>query len=396
MKILFVTNLYPPHHVGGYELGCRDVVEKLHARGHTTRVLTSSFRLSPERESELEVERSLHLASDVPLSKHNKFTEGRKLFAALRNFKPDVIYFWNQANLCPWLPVFARIYGYRTVFFLSDTNFSSWRVGAWMRRFAQGEGIISNLVRKTFGNTFLVRGWPVIKSGSCHFASEFLRVFAKKNGICLNSNQTTVAHWGIDLAQFPTMPRQRWPVRNLLYVGQMIPQKGIHTAIAAFALLVQQKGFEEITFSIAGGGFHPEYEKKLRDQVVQLGLGERVSFLGKVARAELPRIYATHDVLVFPSEWDEPFAITPLEAIASGLAVVGTTTGGSSELFRNHETAMTFQAGVPNDCARAITELVTDLERFQTICRNAKFEVLQKHTLDIMVNLLEKGLLKIS
>ena len=44
MKILVVSNLYPPQHVGGYELGCRDVVEKLRARGHDVRVLTSTFR----------------------------------------------------------------------------------------------------------------------------------------------------------------------------------------------------------------------------------------------------------------------------------------------------------------------------------------------------------------
>ena len=44
MKILVVSNLYPPQHVGGYELGCRDVVEKLRARGHNVRVLTSTFR----------------------------------------------------------------------------------------------------------------------------------------------------------------------------------------------------------------------------------------------------------------------------------------------------------------------------------------------------------------
>ena len=46
MKILVVTNLYPPHHVGGYELGCRDVVEKLRARGHTVRVLTDRGTLT--------------------------------------------------------------------------------------------------------------------------------------------------------------------------------------------------------------------------------------------------------------------------------------------------------------------------------------------------------------
>ena len=43
MRILIVSNLYPPHHIGGYELGCRDVVEGLKARGHEVKVLTSTY-----------------------------------------------------------------------------------------------------------------------------------------------------------------------------------------------------------------------------------------------------------------------------------------------------------------------------------------------------------------
>ena len=181
-------------------------------------------------------------------------------------------------------------------------------------------------------------------------------------------------------------------MKKLLYVGQMIPQKGIHTAIAALGLLAKEKGFSELTLSLAGGGLHPEYEKKLREMPAQLGLAGRVHFLGKVPRAELARVYAEHDALVFPSEWDEPFAITPLEAIASGLAVIGTTTGGSGELFRNRDTAMTFNAGDAADCARAIRELCADGELFKKISFNARLEVRSKHTLDAMVDKIERSL----
>jgi len=127
----------------------------------------------------------------------------------------------------------------------------------------------------------------------------------------------------------------------------------------------------------------------------QLGIADRVRFLGELPRVDLPRIYAEHDVLIFPSEWDEPFAITPLEAMASGLAVIGTTTGGSGELFRNHETAMTFRAGDAADCARAIRELCSDRALHEKICRNAQREVREKYTLDAMVDAVEKSLRQI-
>ena len=122
----------------------------------------------------------------------------------------------------------------------------------------------------------------------------------------------------------------------------------------------------------------------------------RVRFLGKVPRTELPRIYAEHDVLVFPSEWDEPFAITPLEAMAGGLAVVGTTTGGSGELFRDRETAMVFEAGNAAACAEAIRQLCADRDLFEKIQGNASREVATHHTLDAMVDAIEQSLMGIS
>ena len=47
----------------------------------------------------------------------------------------------------------------------------------------------------------------------------------------------------------------------------------------------------------------------------------------------MPAVYRAHDLLLFTSEWAEPFALTPIEAMGCGLPVIGTTTGGSAELF---------------------------------------------------------------
>jgi hypothetical protein len=233
MKILVVTNLYPPHHISGYELGCRDVVEKLRERGHAVRVLTSTFRLHENSGAEIDVERSLNFVSDATSLPSNKRVECRKLAQAVKNYTPDVVYFWNQAGLCRWLPIAARWRGCRPAFFLSDTNFVSWRVGAWLARFAAekscGSGresahasvpkklsrltsaATARLVCTIFGKTFLVRGWPVIQNRTCHFASEFLRSIAVKNGLRVAPETSVVAHWGIELDKFTTAPRERWP-----------------------------------------------------------------------------------------------------------------------------------------------------------------------------------------
>ena len=390
MKILVVSNLYPPQHVGGYELGCRDVVEQLRARGHVVQILTSNFRNGQTETppGETDVERRLQFNINLDDPPQAKRVECAWLAQSLKQFQPDVVYFWNQTRLSYWLPFTAHWLGYRCAFFLSDANFASWRVGAWLAGVAQKNSV----ARAFFGNTFLVRGWPVMENCACHFASEFLRQVAVRHGITPAARHSVVAHWGIEPAPFAGVTRDRWPVRRLLFAGQLIQQKGVHTVVTAMGLLAKEKQFFELTFSIVGGGYFPEYENQLRAQVAQLGLERRVNFLGKRPRAELPRIFAEHDALVFPSEWDEPFAITPLEAIASGLAVIGTTTGGSGELFRNGETAMTFAAGDAADCARAIRELWASRELFEKISCNAQRVVRENHTLDAMVDKLERSL----
>jgi glycosyltransferase involved in cell wall biosynthesis len=390
MKILVVSNLYPPHYIGGYELGCRDVVEALRARGHQVNVLTSAFRLEGTETpaNETGVARVL----TYKWGKVGHLAECRKMMAALRRFAPDVVYFWNLAGMSMWLPFTAWYFGYRMAFFLSDTNFVSWRIAAWLAGPVRGNPFL----KKRLGHTFLACGWPVIQNRTCHFASDFLRSLAARDGIVFAPDSSFVAHWGIQFSQFMATPRERWPAVRLLFSGQLIEQKGAHTAIKALALLAREPGFSRLTLTVVGGGMQPNYEKNVRALPAELGIADRVQFLGKIPRAELSRVYAEHDVLVFPSEWEEPFALTPLEAMHCGLAVVGTTTGGSGELFRDRETAMTFQAGDAADCAHAIRELCGDRELFEAISRKAREVVHARHTLAAMVDRIEKGLQSLS
>jgi glycogen(starch) synthase len=85
MKILVVTNLYPPQHIGGYELGCSDVVEKLRVRGHKVQVLTSSFKngTTENPPAKKNVERVLQFNVNATDPPHDKMAECAKLAGAL-------------------------------------------------------------------------------------------------------------------------------------------------------------------------------------------------------------------------------------------------------------------------------------------------------------------------
>ena len=394
MKILVVTNLYPPDHVGGYELGCQDVVLKLRTRGHEVHVLAGSQGGSGAAGNSEGVERTLR----IEWGRHtaSKREECRKLGDAVTKHQPDVIYFWNQAGLSYWLALYARwSLRRKTAFFLSDTNFVTWRVAAFLARRASGKGKFARMLNVVFARTILLGGYPIIGGQTCHFASRFLKEWAEKQGIRVAAN-SIIAHWGIEQRLFAAEPRERWPVGRLLYAGQIIPEKGVHTAISALGLLAQEPGMELLSLDIAGGCQYPDYEKKLRDLARTAGVAERVRFLGRVQREQIAAVYREHDVLVFPSEWLEPFAITPLEAITAGMAVAATNTGGSGELLRDGETAAVFEAGNAQACADAIRRLATNRELFEKVRANAAREVAAYHTLDGMVDLIEGSLVELA
>ena len=390
MNILCVSNLYPPEFIGGYELGCRDVVEGLRRRGHTVHILAGDYRTNatPVKTQEDGVERLLRFDNDSRGARHH-WQECRKLRRTLMRLRPDLVYFWNQQGLSRWLPLAAHWSGFRTAFFLFDASFAAWRVGALLRRAAQR----SSLIRRWFGATSLVQGWPVLRHRPCHFGSEFLREIANEANLGFDADRSAVIRWGINANEFMTQAstRERWPAKQLLYVGQISPFKGIHTAIKAMAVLAQQ-GLDDLRFTIVGGGTNLQYEQQLRESAQSLGLANRIDFRGKVERSKLAPIFDESDVLLFPSEWDEPFGITRIEAMAAGLVVIGTTTGGSGGLLRNHETAFTFEAANSVDCARALHEACKDRDLFERVRLSGQREVLTKYTLEGMLTQIESSL----
>ncbi len=113
------------------------------------------------------------------------------------------------------------------------------------------------------------------------------------------------------------------PLR-LLYVGRLIPRKGLPVLLDAVG------GLEHVSLTIVGTG--PE-EAMLRQTTIEKSIP--VSFQGEVAHEALPEIYRSHDAFVLPSR-NEGMSNTLLEAMASGLPVVVTNVGGTAELVNEN------------------------------------------------------------
>ena len=100
-------------------------------------------------------------------------------------------------------------------------------------------------------------------------------------------------------------------------------------------------------------------------------------------------MYREHGILIFPSCWDEPFAITPLEAMASGLAVVGTVAGGSREIFEHDVNALIFPEEDSRACADQVHRLLADPEFTAGLGQRARRTILDHFTLEGMVDRIE-------
>ena len=171
--------------------------------------------------------------------------------------------------------------------------------------------------------------------------------------------------WGVDTEVF--YPAESLPQGKLLYVGQVSHHKGVHLAVEVIGLLKQRNPELPVHLTIAGRCASDTYERELLGLVAKYHLEETVSFLGFVDRKELPELYRQHSVLLFPSMWEEPMGISILEAMASGLVVISSGTGGSAELFVDGESGLVFQSEDAEDLSGKLEMLLVNPERFLKI-----------------------------
>ena len=400
MRILVLSNFYPPYFIGGYELGCRDVVEALQQRGHNVNVLTSNYGLTSAAQSPgiyrcLETDLGLNLdGSSGDLFKIlKKESRNRRAFARVcREFAPDVLYVWNATHISISIPLTAQQAGLRVCYFVSDHWLSEWENDAlYSLKSRSPHKLHRRLIWKSLLGSLSASGFlpaEQLDFGNVQFASRFLKEEAVKAN--KDVSKADVIHWGVDVDLFH-QKRRSGTGNRLLYVGQLTHHKGVHTAVQALKIVSSDPAHHSTTLTIVGG---PDYENRLHRLVESLGLERRVRFTGLVPRDQLPTIYQDHDILLFPSTWEEPFSLTLLEAMASGLAVVGTCTGGTSEILKHEVNALIFSKEDALECARQVTRLLDNDELLDAIGKHGRQTVEDWFRIDQMVDRIDAGLRK--
>ena len=161
----------------------------------------------------------------------------------------------------------------------------------------------------------------------------------------------TVLKPGPDTRRFTRQDPRPWDWR-LLYAGRLHENKGVEHAIRALADAPQCR------LAIAGTG-DPRYAEKLERIAAEAGVSERVNMLGE-QRDQLPQLYTEADAIVFPSVWQEPWGLVPLEAMAVGRPVIATAVGGPAEYLRDGQNAIVVPPSDPRAIALAAKRLAAD------------------------------------
>jgi glycogen synthase len=368
LKILVVTNLYPPHFRGGYEIRCKQVAEALQRAGHSVHVLTSTVGLGPD--SILGSDRPPEIVAGVTVYRWlNQFafppqpvgrpwtrvqvarelSDARRFLRLLGAIEPDLVNWWSMYGLSKALLPIAPQLGIPDVHWIEHwwmmdeygpngemaaTFWTDYWTGRW------GPAVARPLLRLTGAaherrvrrERIPTREFPNRPRHVC-FVSEFLRDMHRDGGFQFVSEE--VIHGGVPVEQFylkrelPTRDDQ--PLR-LLYVGQLTPDRGLHTILEALSLLPEEQR-DRVALTVVGTG-QIGYLDMVRSRAARPDLSGRVAFHGLLPHAELPSVYRAHDLLLFASTRAEGLPLTMIEAMLAGCAVLTTGSGGAAEIAK--------------------------------------------------------------
>ena len=373
MRILVLSNLYPPHVLGGYEILCAQVCGELLRRGHAVRVLTSGHGTggAPDGgDAEGDgVLRALQLYRPfgTPAGRDRRLRaragrhNGRVVAGEVAAWAPDVVFVWSQLRLSLGGARAAERSGRPVAYTFNDDHPAGYLPAPFGLR---PRGFVAFLLDATLFRSATTR--PLAFRHTTCISRTLKEVLLEKG---LPVPECRVIYQGIPVERFPVKegPGALGRPARLLYAGQLHSYKGVHTFLEAASRLAA-RGFP-LALTVAGAG-DAEYVRRLRGQAD--GAGCPVAFPGRVPHAEVPALYQSHDIFVFPSVWREPFGLTHLEAMASGTPVVSTADGGHGEFLQDGVNALVFRKEDPEHLAARLEELLTRPETALRLARQAR------------------------
>ncbi len=366
MRILIVSNLFPPVTSGGYEAECSAVAEHLR-REHDVQVLTSAPRGGSVAPQPGVLRELTMLSGDAsgalraPSAALRSAAVARRLLA----WQPELVYAWNCAGIAQA--------GLRQ---LADRGVPiAFRVCEhWFGGLFTYDQFMRELLPAERGPARLA--W----AAGCRALNRLpqlrldprapLRAAISWNSHSLERTVSTPAFLDavLERVQHPVPPHgdvfegvQRAPAREpeIVYVGRVARYKGLGVAIEALAILRagRRPGARLI---VIGPEEEPEFVAEMRALVSGRGLDGAVSWRGQLGPEQTAAALASAHALIVPSTWEEPFGLVAIEAALAGVPVVASDIGGIGEGLRDGEHALLFERGDFAGAAVALEQVLSE------------------------------------
>jgi glycogen(starch) synthase len=364
VRLLVISDLYPPVAFGGYERSCAAVVDGLRKR-HSVVVLTSDLRRQ-EAAAESWVRRELPWLSSarrdaarVPRAATRTAVVTRR---ALADVRPDAVYVGNCLGTSQVAPLIALQAGFPVVHRLSELWFAAslYRSDRFVGHLVPTGGTVrggwSKLVR-------VVNRHPALRldphqrvPAAISWCSDDLRARVTLPAAIDPVLQHTI-HPGV-APTFAAVPRRPDEDVTIAYVGRVTTAKGAELAVAAVAALRDRHG---IPARLVLAGHCDRHMATRVDRLVRAHrLEPAVRRVGQLDTPALADLLARANLVVVPTVAHEAFGRVCLEAALARVPVVAARIGGIPEAVHDGEHALLFAPGDIGACAAALAATVRD------------------------------------
>jgi len=355
MRVLHITNYFPDCHkkIGGAEIAVKRLIEKeddehfimtLPFKGNKDNI----FKVYP-----LKSLRSLHLTL-LPFS----LIVFIQSLSILRKVKPDVIYIHNlkEITFAPLLaarlldiPVYSWIYDY--FFFCPYSTLFNRKTWRPCKKFHGDCSDCLGIVGKLFILRKIIFNWFLKMIDYFIVLSESSRSILIKYGI----ESYRIIKYRLS---FPKLGKLRKKVEEnlILYVGWVVPHKGLHILVKAMKEVIKRK--KNVKLCVIGDyEVDSDYTSYIKDLIRRYKLKENVILLGRKSFDEVREFYSKAKVVVIPEQWENVSPLVAIEAKHFKKKIVASKIGGIPEILEGAD-AILVEPSNYKSFAKAILKVI--------------------------------------
>lgn len=261
--------------------------------------------------------------------------------------------------VAPWVWMRLRRKAYRTVLIDEMAAPQTWPVGLFGLGHRRGVLSLVHMLKAADPKRRLSRAFwrmlerTLLQGTDLIIVNSFYTLHAVVS-LGIDEGKVRVVYPGFDLLGKPRKRiRDSESPLKLVFVGSVVPNKGLHVLIEAMGRLPTELVILDVLGNAAGSS---GYHRRLKKRIVNYGLQRMVRFHGEVPRDRVRMFYDRADVLVVPSFY-EAFGIVLLEAMALGIPAIASNVGGIPEVVQGEYSGLLVPPDDPKALAFAIERM---------------------------------------